>query len=531
MSNESYLWNTRSIYGDAFNGELTAIWFSTPFLSEVEDMSYVRAISCFMQDSEDAEEARRKLLYIYLRTFCKSDAATDPLNVQRPILPSHNRNFQRAINNICTLYNQAPARDYNDLSETLKAKLESLLDDIKINRHLKHAYKLAKCVNEVIMRPYQINGKWNIEILTPDLYRIENDLYTKEIKSIWIPFVVRDRWGVIQQKFYVWTAETLRVADSEGAYQKFTFNGVTYPEAGLNHNYKRIPYVRLMMSENPDVIGGALWELAKAQLEYNSGKYIAQENLHYAALGLWFFKDIANPGEILLNPGRAYVKSTTTPDENPEISFISGTPIYNDVQAYNELAIRDTMKSFGLPNSMIMESANLQSGVSMLIDRMELNEQRNDDIDILQEFEEDLINLIAIVANVELNTGFPHIEVNTDYIEPSIFMEAKDELEHNQALFDKGLLSPSQYVQRLTGNDNIKTDQEAIEFINNNLKLKGELSGSVQNADRQTAGTTEGSISHDGIVQLGTTANQSQTEGAGFVSQDNGTGNTDTNLT
>jgi len=485
------IWDTPSIYGAAFNAELTAIWMTTPFRTEIEDMSYARAISCFMQDSEDSEDARRKLLWVYLSTFCKHDSQSDPLNIKRPILPSHNRNFQRAINNICTLYNQAPTRNYENLSDGQTKELNSLLKDMKINRHLKHAYKLAKCVNEVLVRPYLIKGKWNIEILTPDLYRIEKDIYTNEITRIWIPFSIRDRFGIFQNKFYVWDNLTLKVADGEGAYQSFSYNGQIYPSTGLIHGYGTVPYVRLMMSENPDVIGGSLWELAKSQLDYNSNKYIAQENVHFAALGLWFFKNIGKANDILLNPGRAFVKNDINPDDQPEIQFIAGSPIYNDVQNYNELSIKDTMQSFGLPNSMLNDTANLQSGVAMKIDRLELNEQRNDDIDIMQGFEEILINHIALISNVETNTSFPtKFGVNTDYIEPSVFLEPKDELDYVQSLYEKGLISPMQYIQRLTGNTNIKTDNDAIKYIQYNLDMKGKINGSPESGGTSNVGTT-----------------------------------------
>ena len=70
--------------------------------------------------------------------------------------------------------------------------------------------------------------------------------------------------------------------------------------------------------------------------------------------------------------------------------------------------------------------------------------------------------------NKDMKTNYPNLEVNTDYQEQSIYLEPLQEVEYIQSLYDKGLMPPLDYVKRLTGNVLIKTNEDAIKFINDN---------------------------------------------------------------
>lgn len=479
-----------------------AIWGSIPFvLPQIDDLCFKRAATCFLQNSEMGEVDRRRVLKEYLKRVFKNDSPNSPLEQETPILPTDNLIISRVINNLCTVYNQEPSRDFGDVNADA---LTEIIKDSHLNRHLKQAYKLSKVTNEVALRPYQIKGKWKIEILTPDLYRCKYD-NNNEVVEMWIPYQIYDRFGNIQNRFRVWDKDTLRVTDAEGAFINFEENGVMYPASGFIHKYGRLPYSFLRMSENPDVYGGAYWELVKAQIWCNAIDYIAAENLYYNGLGIWYFQDIAPATEILLNPGRAFVKNGSNPDENPDIRNITGAPLYNDINIFKESYIRNTLKSLGLPTSLFNDSPGLQSGVAMKIDRMELEEYRRDDIDVLQEFEEDLLNLICVIGNVELNLGLPqNLEVNTDYIETQVFLEPIDEFTYTTSLYSSGLISPLQYLQRMTGNTLITSDEEAISFINKNKDLQNGSTGTAELSGIKTesggGGHTE-AISNDGTPQ------------------------------
>ena len=88
------------------------------------------------------------------------------------------------------------------------------------------------------------------------------------------------------------------------------------------------------------------------------------------------------------------------------------------------------MKKMGLPSGMIQDNPGLQSGVSMKIDRMELEERRKEDLQVLEMFEEDFINAMIRFYNVEDNKSLKEIELSVDYAENPIFIEPKDELEY-----------------------------------------------------------------------------------------------------
>jgi hypothetical protein len=464
--------NSRPIYIDAYNADFYSLWGNTNFKWQIADLCYIRAATCFLHDSELGEEDRRKLLYSYLKNCTAYEKESDPINKSFPILPTDNTVIKRILQNLCFVYNQKASRDFN-LPDNQKDELNGILKTCKYDKLIKQIYQSAKLVNECAVRLRQVNGKWILDYLTPDLYRLVKDDYDNLIE-IWIPFHTVDKYGSVSNRFHCWNNEYYWQADIDGNSVDFTYkinNGKENKYSKLPNKYGKIPFVFLRFSDNPDIYGGGLWELVKSQLIYNSIQYFKNENLIYGGVGLWILKNFTAEAakNITLNPGVALVINDKSPEEPSDIERLTGTPIWNEIDIAAETMIKNTMRNLGLPNSMIGNTANLQSGVAMKIDRLELEELRNDDINTLKDFEEELINHIIYVYNVETGRNIAQVELRIDFAETQTFAEPLDELKYTQELYRAGLMTPLNYVIKLTGNDMIKNDNDAINFIKQNL--------------------------------------------------------------
>mgnify|MGYP000027826931 CR=1 FL=1 len=464
---ERNLKHTQTIYFGAFGMEFLAIWGGTKFQAEVEDLCYKRAFTIWLQNTEDSEERRRALLYEYLKPQFAHDRATDPLNRYYNILPTNNLLVTRVINNICNLYNDAPARAFEP--DTDKEVIESAYKEMKFNQIMQRASRLAKLCNEVALRPRLKKGKWIIDYITPDLYRI---YYNEqgEPTEMWIPFQTMDRSGRISSRFHVWTNEFYYQLNSTGEQVKFEYNGQQYYE--LPNRYRVIPFLILQMS-NDEIYGGGAYELVKAQLYLNKLAYITDENVTYSAVGVWLAKNILSQGEssLRLNPGTAIHKTYGLEEPEPSLEHIAGTPNYIELNEMRTIVAKSVYKEMGLPSSVIDDKSEL-SGIAYKIDRQELAEARKEDINILQDFEQDFLNHFINIYQTETGRQLSkEIRVNVDYNDQQI-QDPKEELEYLTTLFEKGLLEPLQYVNRLTGNTLINTNEQAIEFIKQNLKYK-----------------------------------------------------------
>jgi hypothetical protein len=475
ITNSADLRQTGTFYNDAFSGSNYAIWGGSPFKSEIPELDFFRSLTCWLQDGELGEEDRRKLLYSFMKAYFRYDINTAKLNKYYPNLPIDNLSIKRILNNLCYAYNQKPSRTFdpdNDL-------LNDFLEKIKLNRTMKQAYKVAKFCNECLIRPVKKNNKFKLEIFTPEYYRIKSNN-----EGIWkliaIPFQELDKWGYIQSKFHIWTNEVYQQFNFDWQPVEFEYNGKKQYE--LPNKYKVIPFAQLKFDPDPDRYGGGMFTVARNQLNLNMIEYIKDENIIFGSVGVWLAKNLNLQDTI--NPGQAIEKNSLNPDDyDPSLEYIAPTPLWGDIAMARKESRDKMMQDLGLPMSMFSETAGVQSGIALKIDRLELDENRADDIEVLEDFEKELINLVVTVYNTDKDTTLPLIkpfkDMTIDYVETSLMLEPKEELTYYSDMFSKGLMKPSTYLLKTTGIE--LTDEEVIVFIKENkeyLKQIGETDGS-----------------------------------------------------
>lgn len=492
------------IWESAFNYDLGYIWNNTPYKNEICQMSFQRFLSCFFRNNQRGVKDRQKLLFWYLAPNFDVSKQESTLVTWLPILPTSNQFFLRTIKNRCVLYNYPPSREF-DLSDTEQTTLQSLLEECEFDVIMKRIYQLGKVTNELAVRPQFKNKRLELIFLTPDLYRNQFDEYGNCIEMV-IPYETADSDVRSIVNF-------IRYKDTYDAKGNITESIIEYLDSSFKHKTQEInilgkmPYVFVQLNTNTDngleIYGGTEVELAKAQLELNMYDFLSNENI--IKNGFSILQIINHEADKLkLGASAVIVKEGIMMGDGmempPDISFVSPPQLYADMQDFKATRERAYSRQMGLPNSMTGDTAGLQSGVAMKIDRIELDEARQEDVIKMKFVEKDILSHIIYVLNNDPASQYKGVfsedlTYSIDYQEQTIYSEPKDEFELLNQMFDKGLLSPLQYVVKLTGNESIKTNDDAINFINENKGFKDAItSGSGEsiptNNQQQGTGAT-----------------------------------------
>ena len=505
--------NETSIYQNAFLNDFTTIWGDSQFSDEIEDFCYSRAHACFIRDNVIGETQRRELLHSYMSYNFASDKETDSINKDFGSMASDNLYVMRTLKNLCIAYNEAPIRDYGSYNKTAAEQFENILLEAQFNTVLNKAYRIQKLINEVMIMPVftTINGRKRLSLryYTPDLYAVLYDSLG-DIMELWIPYFEPQKNGMNETKYLVVDKERYVTKDAKFDNIPFVYNGNQVTE--VIHPYGRVPAVVLSLSgitdynTNKSIYGGGMYELIKAQLDCNQLDTCIKQNYIYSGFAQWLYINFNETFQnVIMGPGRPIALNQVQDIEGanvpPQIEIQSPPDHYTPLEELKKSRMRNVMRNYGLPTSLLDDNPSIAaSGVAMRVDRMELEEVRREDLPILKQNEKDLIELIRLVINLDdasdykgkYNEEFK--EINIDYKETSRFIEPLEEFNYYTQIYDKNLIEPKEYVKMFSGNDNIATNEDAIEYVNKIKEYKS-LMGDAQNAEPVYEGAGIGSAS------------------------------------
>jgi len=482
-----------SYYENAFTVALNTIWGATEFKEEIKNLSYYRTLSCMLRDSEVGETARRDLLKAYMEPNFGTET-NDTLNILYPILPSDNSYVKRAVKNLCQVYNEKPNREIVGANEET---LADIYNTIQFDYNLNKIHRILKLTNEIAITLRFINGIPKLHFITPDNYRLKLDDFGNPYE-MWVPYtkIINKQ----PKQFYkVWTFDKYKILDDKLQQVKFNYNGKEFIE--IPNPLGELPYSILSLDGDKDeqleVYGGGLYELVKAQIQCNKLDFMVTENLDYNGFALWVMTNWdLKKSNIKLKPGAILVAEGINQNDGiypPSVETASPQSQYLDIEDLKSIKMKKVLKNLGLPTSLVEDNPGLaQSGVALQIDRMELNELRKEDIIKLRTIEDELIRKITKILNNDIASPYKgkfkgDYYTEIDYIEPSIFLEPEKEFEHQRTLFEYGIISPSQFLNRVLSNDTITDDEEAIKKIKENRIMLNEL----RETDANTSGLNE----------------------------------------
>lgn len=472
---------TTPFYYSAFVSQETDVWGRTKFARDIMELTYFHALTCWLRDDTDAEQDRRELLRAFLIPQFGIDDPDDTINQMFSVLPSDNSYIVRTLRNMCYIYNIAPTRQFltNDVENTDATELlNEILDGMKYDRQMQRIYRVCKFVNECAVRPVKRAGKYELEILTPDLYRLTRDDYGA-IKEMYIPFACVVN-GKPEQRFHVWTPDVYKVADVTGQFVEFTYNINDVIEtggaSGITNPYGRIPYEFLELND-AKIYGGSMFELLKAQLTANKLDLLMDENVTFNGFSMFVGTNLTDdPNATLkLSPRRVFnvVKALNNQDDPipPSLDVVSPPSQYDQIQTFKDLKMKSYLKNMGLPTSMVESDNGAVSGVAILRERQELTDVQNEDKSLLIKFENDLINLIIDCYNIEnSDANIDAVDVMINYNDVETLMEPNLLFETERAKFEFGVITAREFLANFTDRK-FETDEQAVEYIKTNKSL------------------------------------------------------------
>jgi hypothetical protein len=388
-------------------------------------------------------------------------------------MSSDNLYIKRALRNLCVVYNEKPTREIIGNNNKI---LNDVYNEIAFDNRMLKIHRLAKFTNELAVTLQFINYKPQIKYITPDNYRVEYDSYNIPVE-MWIPFYEKVE-NEYELRYRIWTPDRLTIKNRNLQTLSVTPNP-----------YGEIPYVFISLDgdkdESLETYGGGLFELVKAQIMCNKLEFLINENLDYNGFAVWVLmnwgvkvNDIKfRPGSILTAEG----VGESTGSDRPTVETIQPQSQYLDIEELKNTKMKRTLKNIGLPSSLIEDNAGIAaSGVSMQIDRQELNEIRKEDVGAFRIIEDEIVNKFAKILNTDPASKYKGkfnglYSTQLDFIEQSVFLEPDKEYEFNKRLFTDGLITPAMFVNRTISNDLILTDQDAINYLNENKQMLLEI--------------------------------------------------------
>lgn len=486
--------NSNAIYYDAFVTEMTAIWGFTQFANEIENLTYYKALSSFLKNNEIGAYERRELLYAMMKPNFSYNESNDLINKMFGVMPTDNLYVSRVLRNICNIYTQAPQREIEGKNAD---KLLTYLDECRFDYVMQKVHRAVKLCGEIAVRPRFRHNKLELVYLTPELYRYKTDTYGN-MTEFWVHYQTYDKNNVVIDRFHYWDKDVYKVKDLSGQDVEFKYKigdeEKVYKQ--LVNPLGKIPYELITIDNNQldDIAVDSfdLWELCRGQLYCNKLDMMVDENLTYNGFSVWLAINCSVPGkDFVLGPSRIidakHTKDNQDSDIPPDLRSINPQQQYSEIEELKLKKIKQILKNMGLPSTVIEDKPGLGgaiSGIAMKIDRKELEEYRQEDLIIMKIKELAIIKLIMEVVNKDIASPNPMLfdtfekyTININYAELETFAEPKDEYEFYTNKFNDGLISPKDYVVFLTGNDTIKTDEQAIDFIKKNKDYLKQIKG------------------------------------------------------
>jgi len=385
------------------------------------------------------------------------------------------RLVRKIIKRASMLYFKPPKRTILD-DEKATEEYQKIIAASALNLAVKGAYRFAKLHNTVFTRVYPFDGKLALQNLTPDVCGVvENE------ENYLVPDVLyydvsgyAPGSGVLQVRRVVWSSK-----------YHFKIVANTKQSVGANEKdlnpYKELPAALLRLNSDKSDFWGtgaddlvlsveSLMTLAINLLEV----CVMQGNDQAVAVNLNLDEERDSSGNITpvkMGPRRLWTADNIFDGvQRPGLDFASPSPEIAAIRETADWFIQQLASSFGLPKDAFADvETKVQSGVAKLYESAEMLEDREDEIQILQAYEQELYRKIAVVSNKEFNTDLPIDGVLLlDFAEPETFETAAEKKARREQEIRFNTKTPVDFIQEdnpdMTREDAEKRYKENLEF-------------------------------------------------------------------
>jgi hypothetical protein len=360
---------------------------------------------------------------------------------------------RKIANKRAMVYKAAPQRVFEGMEQNVG---EALYAAMGANVALKKANRLTK-----LLKTTALQVGWNgtaptLSIVTPNIMDVET-VDPASPSRIIVTFPGTAPAGKPAETavtYSDWTATTYRRRDWRGG-------SIALPDNPGNVNpYGVLPFVPLFDSAPDDQFflpGGD--DLIEAQRAINVALVNLWRAIELQSHGQAWASGISAQDALKVGPDRA----VTLPSEGKFGFAAPETPIAEVLKAIDFL-IRQTAIANDLPATIFEFSGSSESGVSKLIDRADMLEARQDDLDLWRGYEAKLFEVVKRVVNTHRPNTIPDkASIRIDFGEVAVPTADSERLESWQRRLDMGIWSPVDAL--MADNPDIRDREEALAIL------------------------------------------------------------------
>jgi len=300
------------------------------------------------------------------------------------------------------VYHQRPIRKLvisegtETTEEITDEALEEVLEQANFHTAVKDAYEAAQVFNTVFAMPVydEQKKKLKIDVILP------NEVSVHERESDYLDFdaikIKKCIGGEVIQS--VWTEE--EHYRKEGGNIKAIPGNEEKKEPLKNPFAPVIPVSVLRLRKGWDFYGEPNWNLYNAQKELTINntemKLAEQKIMHqaYVAVNMELKKDsVITPGVILQRNG------VREDEAQPTLESVTSNYDFAGIREQTDYLLSQLAISEGMNASSVSQQVDDLSGIAKIVDNAELEEKRLDNLELLYQFEIDLLNKMRMVWN------------------------------------------------------------------------------------------------------------------------------------
>lgn len=467
--------NNAEYYENAFVSTFHQIWDGTIYdnATDLTDLAFYRALTCFLGNNRIDMYDRRQLLYFYLAHGGEFNAQDGDslLNQYRGKLPIDD-NVHYILQNICTLYNQAPRRDFGKAED----KMQEIYDKATIDSQMRYLQQIAEVVKVLAVSIVIKDNDYRLIYLTPDKFRIETD--------------PNNSFKVTKFTYTDWDTARAVIVYNEWTADKYSIYSMNIKRDILNRRtlvkevvtetdnvYGIIPFVFLRLTNGSSFIEGGRLDLIEKQLELNKLKFLSNLDATFNGSPMKLAINMSGKAN-KISPNRIFefegVKVGEGFNQAPSLELISNDPQYENLEDFRSNKLKQMLREENLPASLINEITADISGISRAIERVPLKEKRESEINKFIRFEKELAELIRVIANTDIyleTSQIPEIDFKIDYEEEGLYLEPSLERDFDLNKMKNYELHPLNYYSKWGDFDTNLSEDELI----NEIQIRKEL--------------------------------------------------------
>lgn len=393
----------------------------------------------------------------------------DEYGYKNPKIPLAAVNItKKIVDKISLIYKYAPERFLDIEAETDNYR-DYIQQNPRFNLSLKIAERYKNLLYKILYRPVydEIQGKWHYYIeteyephftgdnmLTPFAYSIPIKIANTRFSSIFN----EDRWMFYSKDMYF--------------FHDNDFKAIPDPDhPDMINPYGIIPFVELRADVPVDKYDTqGMLELIQANQAINIALMNLNMMIHFQAFGILTGKNISEQDAGKIKIGADKIALTGDGD----LSILNTNPMIAETIEAIKQQIQLIAWTYNLSINWTIEGTPA-SGFSLIVQNIDLLEQRHDDVELAELQEKEIYEVIAMISKYHnLKPALmPDAELHLDFQDIDFPINQKEELERWEWELSHNAKSIVDYIQSQNPE---MSEEEAIEKFNRNKILNGKFS-------------------------------------------------------